>query len=106
MRSDVSLGSEFVSDYENRFDISPEQVCDFFDGYISFLEELMEEDNAVSPYPTETGDWDKDWEARRKWEDEYNKVFRKYDNDYNLLSWYGCFEDNPFTEFEESYQYW
>lgn len=106
LRRDVSLGSVFISDYENRFGISPEQVCTFFDGYNSFIEELIENNNAVRPYPAETGDFDKDWKARRDWEKEYNKVYAEYDNDYNLLEWYGCYEENPFTEFVEEYEYW
>lgn len=85
LRRQVSFGSLFIHDYENDFGISPEQVCNFFDGFESFIQELMKEDG-VQPEDI----------------DEWNKCFNTYDNDDNLLAWYGCFEENPFTEFEEA----
>ena len=75
LRQEICLGSLFIHDYDNSFGISPNQVCNFFDGYLSFIEELMKED----------GRTDDDWSA--------------YDNDQTLLDWYGCFEECPFTEF-------
>lgn len=72
LRREITLGSLFIADYNNSFGISPKLVCNFFDGYLSFIDELMKED----------GKSDEDWTT--------------YDNDQTLLSWYGCFEENPF----------
>ena len=69
LRQEITLGSLFIADYNNSFGISPNQVCDFFDGYVSYLEEIADEQGG--------------------------EAF-SHDNDQNLLSWYGCFEENPF----------
>lgn len=81
LRKEITLNSLFISDYENSFGISPKQVCEFFDGFLSYIDELMEE-NGVA---------DKDY-----WDE-----FSSYDTEENLLAWYGCFTENPFTEFED-----
>lgn len=39
LRQDIVLNSIFTDDYKNRFDISPEFIQDFFDGYIDWLNE-------------------------------------------------------------------
>lgn len=83
LRSDISLNSLYVSDYKNRFNIKPLEVCNFFNGYIEFLEELAEEDNF---------DFDKEG---------YDVFLVNYDSDTNLKRWYGCYDENPFTTFED-----
>ena len=85
LRKDISLNSLYVSDYENRFNIDPHQVCDFFNGYMEYLEEIAEED-----------DFDFDTEG-------FGNFFDKYDTEDNLKNWYGCFDfdNNPFTKFVE-----
>ena len=95
LRQDIVLNSLFVSDYENRFNISPRQVCDFFDGYVSFLEELIKEDGKM---PICKGDTIQD---QIEYGNEYDKLMVEYDNTENLKAWYGCFDTNPFTEFED-----
>lgn len=81
LRKDIVLNSIYVSDYKNRFKIEPEEVCSFFNGYIEYLEEIAEEDNF---------DFDNEgWSA----------FIDKYDTDKNLLGWYGCHDENPFTIF-------
>ena len=82
LRKDIRLGSLYISDYNNRFGIDPNQVSDFFDGYIEYLEEMAEEDGF-------------------DFGGEYYEFIEKYDNDTNLVGWYGCFADNPFTKFVE-----
>jgi hypothetical protein len=52
-------------------------VCDFFDGYVSYLGELIEED-----YPNAK---DNDWFA----------LLKDYDTIDNLWNWYNCFEEDP-----------
>ena len=81
LRSDIVLNSLFISDYENRFGIEPEEVCNFFNGYIEYLEELAEEDNF-------------DFEG-----DNWEVFIVTYDTDTNLRGWYGCHDENPFTTF-------
>ena len=39
LRSDIVLNSIYTNDYENRFNISPEFIQDFFDGYLNWLDE-------------------------------------------------------------------
>lgn len=80
LREDVVLDSIYTRDYVNRFNICPNQVSVFFDGYCDYLEELMIEDG----------------------KDGINYFFdylEEYDTKQNLLNWYRCFDDNPFTKF-------
>ena len=81
LRKDIVLNSIHISDYENRFGIDPEEVCNFFNGYVEYLEELAEEDNF-------------DFEG-----DNWEVFIYLYDTDDNLRAWYGCYDDNPFTTF-------
>ena len=37
LRTEITLGSLYTSDYENSFQILPRMVQDFFDGYIEYL---------------------------------------------------------------------
>lgn len=43
LRKQIVLNSLFVSDYENSFDFDAYEVCDFFDGYMDFLDEEYKE---------------------------------------------------------------
>ena len=45
LRTEITLGSLYTSDYENSFQILPRMVQDFFDGYIEYLWELAKENN-------------------------------------------------------------
>lgn len=74
LRNEIVLNSLFVADYENSFNIPAAVVCDFFMGYISFLEEL----------------------ERESGEDlDFDSFFDKYDTAENLFDWYCCFDHNP-----------
>lgn len=103
LRKDITLHSLYLSDYENRFNIDPNQVCEFFCGYSEYLESSIEEDGVIPPFPKETGNSNVDWDAKKIWSNKYDKILREYDNDTNLLAWYRCFEsdNNPFTKFVE-----
>ena len=82
LRKQISLNSLFFSDYENSYDIDSHQVCNFFDGFIDYISELMDEDGVS--------------------DEDFFKNLDKYDTTDNLLEWYGCFDENPFTlEVEE-----
>ena len=67
----------FFSNYRNSFEIDPRKVCDFFDGFLEFVEEKMREDHP--------GFDDKDF-----WE-----LLPDYDTPEYLLDWYYCFEEDP-----------
>lgn len=77
LRKQIYLNSLFFSDYENSYGIDSHQVCNFFDGFIDYISELMDEDGMSD-------------------EDFFNNL-DKYDTTDNLLEWYGCFDENPFT---------
>lgn len=100
LRQQIILGSLFVADYENRFSIAPEKVCEFFtsfwDGY---CEELAQEDGlweqavelakerlANEPDASET-------KIDNCQHDAYLELqHEKYDNEETLLAWYGCYD--------------
>ena len=84
LRGEIVLNSLYITDYENSFGFSANSVAEFFDGYVSFLNELAEEDDFHT---------DDDFE-----------FFDKYDNTENLYSWYCCFDDFDWVEYEEEKQ--
>lgn len=78
LRQEIKLGSLFVSDYRNSFGIDPHKVCDFFDGFLSFVEDEMRED-----YPEFV-------------DSDFHEVLPEYDTPEYLLDWYYCFAgDDP-----------
>ena len=81
LRKEIVLNSVYTSDYNNSFGISADSLCSFFDGYVSYLEELAEEDNF-------------------KYDDMF-ALFNKYDTIDNLYSWYCCFDDFSWVEYEK-----
>ena len=77
LRQEIKLGSLFIADYRNSFDIDPHKVCDFFDGFLEFVGEEMREDHP--------GFNDEDF-----WE-----LLPDYDTPEYLLDWYSCCEEDP-----------
>jgi len=75
LRNEIVLGSLYVNDYECSYNIEARTVCDFFDGYVDFLEELAEEDGF-------------------EWNNAFD-LYDAYDNADNLYNWFGCFEEDP-----------
>lgn len=75
LRQQIVLNSIYVSDYCNTLGIDEHKVCDFFDGYVSFLTELE-----VEKYGKEL--------------DNTSDFFDEFDTEDNLKSWYGCFCDD------------
>ena len=77
LRKEIVLNSLFMSDYRNSFGFTTRSVCDFFDGYVEYLEELATEQygNACS----------------------LDQIF-EFDNAENLFDWYGCFDSCPFQK--------
>ena len=82
LRTEITLGSLYTSDYENSFQILPRTVQDFFDGYIEYLWELAEENN-------------------KKADIDFEDLVEIYDNADNLESWYYCFDEDPLPTYVE-----
>jgi hypothetical protein len=75
LRSDIVLNSIFISDYDNRYGIPAENVCDFFDGFMDYINEEIHQDWGYSdsdlPY-------DKYWE-KHIWDlDNPDKLWEYY----------------------------
>ena len=101
LRQQIVLGSLHISDYKNKFGLDPKEVCDFFDGFwCHYVYELAEEDGLKqqiedrtrAEFPNASEEEIQRW-VSADYEDEVSK---RYDNEDALLSWYGCFCDNPF----------
>ena len=90
LRQEIVLNSLFTSDYENSFCIHPKQVCDFFDGYVEYLDELEQEDIK---------------EGLQKEPLEFYDFCKKYDTLDNLENWYNCFCDDPLSQDCEYYKH-
>lgn len=77
LRMEIRLCSLYYADYRNSFGIDKRAVCDFFDGYADFLEDLMQEE--IHDYNDE----------------DYFGHLPQYDNAENLWDWYCCFDEEP-----------
>lgn len=65
LRKEICLNSLFIKDYANSFGISPEEVCDFFTGYVDYLYEINELDT-----------------------DDFFEIVDMYDNYNNLVNYF------------------
>ena len=77
LRKEIILNSLFVADYRNTFVIDPHLVCDFFDSYLSYLDEEM---RLTIPSYDDTHFFDH---------------LSDFDTEENLWNWYCCYEDDP-----------
>lgn len=75
LRQEIRLGSLFTRDYDNSFGVNERDCQDFFDGYLDWLKEEMQEEGIP----------DNDF-----WDELDN-----YDNAENLYEWYLMYEDEP-----------
>lgn len=75
LRMEIRLGSLYYADYANSFGFTTHSVCDFFDSYLEYLEELAEEEFGANY--------------------TYDDVL-SFDNEDNLYNWWGCYEEFPF----------
>ena len=78
LRKEIILNSILIYDYTNSFGFNPWDICSFFDGYVSYLEELAEEDGY-----------------------EGIDYLMKYDTEENLYSWFLCYDDLSRIRLEE-----
>lgn len=77
LREQIVLNSLYVADYRNNMGIEEHRCCDFFDGFMSYIDELMYEDH---PNVNDRNYFDVIWE---------------YDTIEHLWDWYCCFEEDP-----------
>lgn len=77
LRKQIILNSLFISDYRNTFGIDPHVVCDFFDSYLSYLDEEMR--LTIPGYD----------------DSHFFDHLLDFDTEENLWNWYCCYEDDP-----------
>ena len=78
LRKEIILNSILIYDYTNSSGFNSWDICSFFDGYVSYLEELAREDGY-----------------------EGIDYLTKYDTEENLYSWFLCYDDLSWVRFEE-----
>ena len=84
LRKEIILNSLFVDDYENSFGFDANHIATFFEGYVSYLEELANEDGF-------------------KYHTAF-ELFEKYESDENLWSWFNCYDDLSWVTFIDGYR--
>lgn len=77
LRKQIVLNSLYLHDYYNNMGISKEDCYNFFEGYIDYISEIMEEEQGTVS------------------DNEYFDNLIKYDTIDNLESWYYCFDTDP-----------
>lgn len=77
LRDQITLGSLFISDYRNTLGVDPREACDFFDGFVEFINELAADDG----FDFSNGTFD--------------ELYGQYDTKENLEAWWYCFEECP-----------
>lgn len=85
LREDVILGSLNYKDYENTLNLKAVDVFDFFDCYLNYLGELMEED------------------IRNYSDEDFWDFLEKYDTEENLINFYHTYEYELEEEEEDLY---
>ena len=78
LRKEIILNSILIYDYTNSFGFNSWDICSFFDGYVSYLEELAKEDGVESV-----------------------DFLEEYDTEENLYSWFLCYDDLSRIRLEE-----
>ena len=78
LRKEIVLNSVYIYDYTNSFGFNRWDIGSFFDGYVSYLEELAKEDGV-----------------------EGIDYLAKYDTEENLYSWFLCYDDLSWVRFEK-----
>lgn len=68
----IIINSCYLRDYKNNYGIDPCEVCDFFMGYLDYLEEIIKEDNPAY------------------YDGIFWVLFPWYDTPKNLHNWWLC----------------
>lgn len=79
LRNEIVLNSIYFYDYANSFGFNVHDICAFFDGYYSYLEELVEEDGK---------------------ECTTDNVI-EYDTIDNLECWFNCYDDLSWVRIDD-----
>ena len=93
LRGQIVLNSLYTNDYKNDMNIEIHDVQAFFDGYVSYLSELIDENGGEKMTPKQR-----------------DKEFSRMDNEETLWDWYNCFDEDPlkvlppFEEFEPTFE--
>jgi hypothetical protein len=82
LRSECVIGSIYTTDYNNSFHFDEHDLAQFFDGYLSFIRELIDDDEI------ENGS-----SIKRLTDNEIYSRIKKFDNKDTLERWYNCFDD-------------
>lgn len=83
LRKQVTVNSIYVSDYQNNLGISAKSASIFFDGWLDFCQELMEEDGKDKPG------------------DNFFDYFDEYDNADTLEQWFLCCCDFDWVKYDQ-----
>ena len=84
LRGEITLNSLFVNDYENTFGFAASSVCDFFDGYLEYLNDLADSEHGKDKTP-------------------FPEIIRQYDNADNLFDYYWTGEDYSWVEYDPEF---
>ena len=84
LRQQIVLNSLFIADYRNNMGIDENSVCEFFDGFMSYITELGRE--AGIP------------------DEEWTEFWAKYDNKEYLEEWFYCFDDFSWVKYNEDFE--
>lgn len=82
LRKEITLNSLYIADYRNSFGFDAHCVCDFFDSWLSYMENEMIEDGHA-----DAGD-------------KFFDCLKDYDNADFLWSWYMCYDDFSWAWFD------
>lgn len=82
LRSECVIGSIYTTDYDNSFHFDEDDMMQFFDGYLSFIRELIDEEEC------ENGS-----SIKKLSDAEIYSRIKKFDNIDTLERWYNCFDD-------------
>lgn len=81
LRCEVSVNSLYYSDFHNSFGLDTHSVSDFFEGWLDFVKEQMEED------------------GHKDAGDKFFDYFDEYDNPDTIDSWYIRFDDFSWVKY-------
>lgn len=83
LRKEVVVNSLYYSDYHNSFGFNEHSMCNFFDSWLSYMQEEMKEDGH-----SDAGD-------------KFFDYFDEYDNADFLWEWFMCYDDFDWVEYDE-----
>lgn len=92
LRQQITLGSIYISDYNNTFGIDSHKVSDFFEGFYSFIYDTAVEDGVMKEAELLSKDSTNPYRQEILFDE---MLLERYDNPEYLKEWYWCFcKDN------------